>query len=701
MAVRRPWREQKEGEGEPWWQTALNVVSYPFQQMGQAVYRTAVEPWQEYAEAEGTPWERAEQVREWYHSPEQMFAQVSPIAGIPLTGQAAKSAFTPSGTEYQKYQQLPTWAQLALEAPGMAATMGVTAGGIRGLLAGTAKTGGILGRTAEVTSAAFKPAELLETGMARITDPVLKKLGNLMAQTRIARKATKILRRVEVGKRVSAAQLTYDSVLAETRDPDLALRMSTAQLTGKMPISTRALGESLTKEEALGLKLQIADHPTLSYFEKLRGGEAINKFLTTEELLQPSELKLLERVFPGISALNALKVKMGSSVWNQFIDMANLPRSLLASTDLSFTLRQGGILISRFPSEFKGVMASQFKTLASQKNWRAIMSELEKDPDWGLWLQYKGYAAPEPGTAVTIGAREEFFASRWAEKLIPTVTPSERAFTIGGNYLRFKSFKNLLEIARSANMTDDVTLSGLAKLVNYASGRGSIPAFLSARGGQGAGFINAFLFAPRYVFSRLQLPTLLFHASPLVRKEAARMLVQFMGAGTAVLSLAALAGAKIELDPRSSDFGKIRIGNTRLDIWTGYLQWARLLSQITTGTSKVVGTGEIADKNRLDILWNFVQSKESPAASIFTDLLNEETYTGAPVISWESLRSRITPLFIQDILDAIEADSLGMGAGIAVPSMLGVGAVSYEPKTTNTGLPSLPEYKAPQLPTLP
>ena len=34
-----------------------------------------------------------------------------------------------------------------------------------------------------------------------------------------------------------------------------------------------------------------------------------------------------------------------------------------------------------------------------------------------------------------------------------------------------------------------------------------------------------------------------------------------------VLALASLAGADVEKDPRSSDFGKIKDGNTRWDIW--------------------------------------------------------------------------------------------------------------------------------------
>jgi len=312
---------------------------------------------------------------------------------------------------------------------------------------------------------------------------------------------------------------------------------------------------------------------------------------------------------------------------------------------------------------------------------------LYKDPDWGIFALHKGYEAPMPGITTAIGRRTEFFASNLLERipLIGTfVKASERPFTIGGNYLRFQSFKKWLNLARKAGFDDDITHDGLVKLANWASGRGNIPQWA----GQGATFVNALLFAPRYVASRLQLPTLLWHPSPFVRKEAARTLVQFMGAGVSILSLAALAGAKIETDFRSSDVGKIKIGNTRLDIWAGYIQWARFLNQIARGESKVVGTGKIRKKNRYRSVLNLIQSKESPMASVFSDLLAGTTYTGEPVYGKGAnvpklIRERITPLFVQDLWDAIETDGL-MGGITAAPGVLGIGVTSFVPKTVYT-----------------
>ena len=67
----------------------------------------------------------------------------------------------------------------------------------------------------------------------------------------------------------------------------------------------------------------------------------------------------------------------------------------------------------------------------------------------------------------------------------------------------------------------------------------------------------------------------------MVRKEAARDLVAFLGIGASVLGLAKMAGAEIETEPTSSDFGKIKIGNTRYDIWAGFQQFARFGATLT------------------------------------------------------------------------------------------------------------------------
>jgi len=159
-------------------------------------------------------------------------------------------------------------------------------------------------------------------------------------------------------------------------------------------------------------------------------------------------------------------------------------------------------------------------------------------------------------------------------------------------------------------------------------------------------------------------------------------LASFLGSGTAILTMAKMAGAEVGIDPRSSDFGKIKIGNTRLDIWTGYTQYARFIAQLATGQS-VTESGNVTSKNRLSTVGRFLQSKTSPAMGLIVDLLKGETYMGEDTIPKdtsaliEQLKNRIAPLFIQDMIDAIDQD-VAKGGLTALPGVLGVGVTTYQ-----------------------
>jgi len=194
---------------------------------------------------------------------------------------------------------------------------------------------------------------------------------------------------------------------------------------------------------------------------------------------------------------------------------------------------------------------------------------------------------------------------------------------------------------------------------------------------------------------------LLASTNPIVRQEAWRTVFQFLGAGGSILGLAKLSGAEIEFNPLSSDVGKIKVGNTRLDIWAGFIQYYRFAAQLTMGKREITGTKKEQELDRLQVIWRMLQSKGSPIFGLVVDLLSGETYTGEPMYEggWETLgreaKNRLLFLVAQDILEAIQANGL-VGGLVGIPATLGVGAVSYEEKvsgklpSSGAKLPSLP-----------
>jgi len=83
---------------------------------------------------------------------------------------------TESRRPYEEYEELPVWEQILLETPGLLATGGITATGIRAGLAGAAAKGGIKGAVAKIAGATLKPAELVEKGTAKAIEVPIKGL---------------------------------------------------------------------------------------------------------------------------------------------------------------------------------------------------------------------------------------------------------------------------------------------------------------------------------------------------------------------------------------------------------------------------------------------------------------------------------------------------------------------------------------------
>jgi hypothetical protein len=145
--------------------------------------------------------------------------------------------------------------------------------------------------------------------------------------------------------------------------------------------------------------------------------------------------------------------------------------------------------------------------------------------------------------------------------------------------------------------------------------------------------------------------------------------------------------ADVELDPRSADFGKVKIGNTRIDFWGGNLQWARLVTQLQQQKRKT-STGVIVPAGGIDAALRFLRFKGSPPSATGVDWLLGETAVGEKFpptglglagegdITTEVWR-RTAPMAIQDLVEAIlEHDATGGFLGSL--AFGGMGVQTYE-----------------------
>ena len=382
----------------------------------------------------------------------------------------------------------------------------------------------------------------------------------------------------------------------------------------------------------------------------------------------------------------------------------NFPRAVMTSNDFSAPLRQGLPLIHK--KHFWTSLDDMFKSWGSENAFRAVQESIFEKPLFKSRVGPSGKILPsfaeDAGLKLTdltnLSSREEALMSTWAEKL-PGVRRSNRAYTAFLNKLRADVFEDLVYSSKVFGADAEVNLPlarELANFVNISSGRGSLGSLEKS-----AVALNSTFFSPRLIASRLQIlnPHYYIMADSIVRKEALKSLFAVAAVGNTVGQLVKMSGAgTIESNSTSSDFGKIRVGNIRIDPFGGFQQYVVAANRLVQGKTKSSVTGseyKLGEKfgrpTRLDVIGRFGESKLNPVISFVTGILRGKDFTGQPFNIPEEIASRFVPIFIQDLKQLItENPNLIPNAKnylrefhpenlpFALPSMFGAGVQNYE-----------------------
>lgn len=382
--------------------------------------------------------------------------------------------------------------------------------------------------------------------------------------------------------------------------------------------------------------------------------------------------RLRQQINQGI---NDLKPKTVFQTVRQPFDAS---RAMITSFDLSMPLRQGAPLVYGHPLRAAPAFIDMFKSLASEHSTYRIAKEIENHPDAPL--------ATRAGLKLTSeGQVEEAYQSGWVQK-IPGVRASGRAATTFMNKLRIDAFSSMTKtLARNGEATLDESRA-IANYINVATGKGKLGSLEKAADG-----LNAIFFAPKYTASRFQFLAgePLYGGSArtraLVGKEYARYAI---GMGV-VFALGAAAGGKIETDPRSSDFLKLKFGNTRVDPMAGLSQVAVLVSRLASGETKSSTTGKTTPirgkvpygkSDAFDVLSKFIRTKLSPLAAVPTDVVAGSDAVGNKVTVGSEAQRLTVPLAMQDVYQAIQDQGVPKGAALGLLGIFGMGLQTYQNK---------------------
>lgn len=372
---------------------------------------------------------------------------------------------------------------------------------------------------------------------------------------------------------------------------------------------------------------------------------------------------------------------VGKRITDGTVEAINLFRALKTSFDLSAVLRQGGFIVLGHPIRGAKALPAMFTALKSNAGRYAIEQEILNRPNYPLYEKSKLHLS-EHGQKLS--QMEEAYMSRLAER-IPGVAASERAYTTYLNRLRADSFDKMVDnLAGKSGSPTMVETKAIANFINVATGRGSLGAKESVLVG-----MNTVFFAPRYVLSRFQMVIgqPLYKGTAATRIAIAKEYGRYLVGLSVIYSLGIMAGGTVETDPRSSDFGKIRFGNTRLDPMAGLSQTTVLISRLVAGERKT-GIGEIVPTrgdyvpyNALsssDIMANFLRSKLSPVVGTSFDLLAGKDVVGKKVKALDVPDKLLMPLAINDIYEVMLDEGVPVGTAFGMLSIFGMGLQTYK-----------------------
>ena len=410
-----------------------------------------------------------------------------------------------------------------------------------------------------------------------VPEDTVKKLTDLIKQAVPIREIQEGLKHEELVRRSGRASDILDS--AEGRE---AFARSKSALRGELPKAEFAPPElQMTDQEIKGLFNQIKDSE-LQFFQKLNTAEALEKLLAGT-LPARFEIQRLENMFGSALAKAILdKRPGGAKAWENILEAMNLPRAVLASWDLSAPLRQGALLFWGQPAQSLPALKPMVQAFASERLTKIIDENIKAGKFAELREQAGLFQADIFSESLGLTAREENFMSRTVQKLpdllenlagrkiLPITKPiaeiirvirrSERAFATYLNKLRADVFDSYAQQWEGIGKTLK-DYKDLANVINIMTGRGPLGALSKS-----APILSAGFFSPRLQAARVTLvPVTIkaFATKSAVRKILARNIIAFVSANFTIMTLAVLAGADVEDDPRSADRGKIKIGNTR------------------------------------------------------------------------------------------------------------------------------------------
>lgn len=495
---------------------------------------------------------------------------------------------------------------------------------------------------------------------------------------------TPVTDEVLLDRLIKATDRSIEKLEKQIRENDIAYKdkkkLTSAELQQKQAKrkELRAELEKMREEAGIAEKRKVAqqakrlERDIAEYQRRLDEGDFSKKQkklpLQSDELTKLRAEKLaIQDKYATEQYKNELKNRTTKEKWKDAaIELWGLPRVLMATGEMSFILIQGGVPVLhnllRNPKVVMDALSKMGQAMVSEKKFHEF-EQLMKAQSFYPTVKASKLALSEYDRKLT--AREELGVSGWANTIwdwffMPTkfISPKVYEAIKKANFLKFferggVAFMNQLRLAQFLDGMEKLQREGktfennpedfkaLADVVNTFSGRAKLPYNTEAS----AKALALLFFSPRNWYSQMIQTTPLFFyymskwggkdgsvlkGKPSVAQKLAMM--QYMTYMTitisSVLAVAAMLNSEdddeneVVFDPRSTDFMKVKLGNTRIDPFGGRLQMVvyqlRMMMDVAGYKSYVNSRGEASrlgegmTPTKFDLTWRLFQNKFSP-----------------------------------------------------------------------------------------
>lgn len=597
-----------------------------------------------------------------------------------------------SQTWPKKIDGTPDWSAI-LSQVGEAGLGGAMAGGIIGggmtTIAGIPTVGAPSQIEIDNFSEKVNSSKLNDVEKALLLNEVGIKTEALSQIETLRNKFDKITDEIEILRPKEAKEMAYErgkrfgefrDIVEGTTDPKARVTVAKTALKGRLKIEIAPL-ESQFDTDSIDFAYDTITRSTkLTEGELLDADEGLQKMLYDGVIPAKSELKALVKagVLTDKAASNILKSRSFSQKFKDVLqDLSYAPGSILTGLDMSLPGRQGWKVLFKKPALWGRSLGRAYRAFASEDYYKLLELRRQTHP---LYQEALESGIEETGLG-ELKSGEERFLSKMVQK-IPGIRTSGRGYIGMANELRFGWYFDAIDKlghGLTAQQRKDI-----ATIAMDLTGRGKLPKSLNKL----QNFLPIF-FAPRWIAGNIRSITDLTTVSSPARKMLAGTLASFFGISLSTLFLLDQhPELDVEWNPLSSDFLKVKYGNTRVSILGGYEQLYRTLWQLCAGKRKATETNHLQTADRKEIIWRFLQSKLSPSAGLAVDLVQGKNFRGEKITTEripENVYDRITPLFIQDVIDTMRWQGIGTAATIAPLAFHGITVQTY-PKTTTQEL---------------